>query len=272
MLSCISSFHHHVSLSPFWFPKCHSQYSFSCFSQYFRCFVPLIRQPILASQNPGYLLSKRFLTPYLLQFPPSYLWLYSAFFFFTMRAILHSTIRCCFGRTYSPLPYNRTFPSSFSFCTSYNLLGYFFRHFYKSPCVLFLLEISADNRQIHLLGKIHNIDSSLYLVPAPYLSVISSSPIFPSPTCPLRSAPRTILPCFDTLSINPSRSCQKLFFFFMLLLTCGAHALTMFSIDSFTSNFMAISLSDTLFTFKTLSTSSSLTTIPISFSVPSVPL
>ena len=59
--------------------------------------------------------------------------------------------------------------------------------------------------------------------------------MFPSPTCPFRSAPRTILSCFYTLSINPSRSCQKSFFPPMLLPTCGAYLLTMFSIDPFTS-------------------------------------
>ena len=31
--------------------------------------------------------------------------------------------------------------------------------------------------------------------------------MFPSPTCPFRSAPRTILSCFGTLSIKPFRSC-----------------------------------------------------------------
>ena len=56
--------------------------------------------------------------------------------------------------------------------------------------------------------------------------IISSSPMFLSPTCPLRSAPITILFSADILSINPSRSSQKLFFSSMLLLTCGAYALT----------------------------------------------
>ena len=42
-----------------------------------------------------------------------------------------------------------------------------------------------------------------------------------------------------------------------------------FRIDSFTSSFMAISLSDTLFTSRTLLASSSLTTIPIQFFLPS---
>ena len=45
----------------------------------------------------------------------------------------------------------------------------------------------------------------------------------------------------------------------------------MFSIDSFTSSFMAISLSDILFTSKKLSISSTLTNIPIPFFLPSAP-
>ena len=58
----------------------------------------------------------------------------------------------------------------------------------------------------------------------------------------------------------------------MLLLTCGAYPLTIFRMDPFTSSFMAISLSDTLLTCKTLSASSSLSTIPIPFFLPSAPL
>ena len=70
---------------------------------------------------------------------------------------------------------------------------------------------------------------------------------------------------FDVLSIKPSRSSQKSFFSSMLLLTCGAYALIIFRMDPFNSSFMAISLSDTLFTSRTLSSSFSLTTISISF-------
>ena len=57
--------------------------------------------------------------------------------------------------------------------------------------------------------------------------------MFPLPTCPLRSAPRTIPFSFDTLSVNPSRFCQKSFFSSMLLLTCGTYALTIFRMDSY---------------------------------------
>ena len=87
--------------------------------------------------------------------------------------------------------------------------------------------------------------------------------MFPLPTCPFRSASSTILSYFDTLSINPYKFFQTSFFSFMLLPTCGAYVLTVFNIDPSTSNFMAISLSCTLFTSKTISTSSSLTAIPI---------
>ena len=56
--------------------KCHPQHSLSCFSQRLHYFVPVIRYPIHASQNPGHFLSKRFLTACILHFPPLYLWLY----------------------------------------------------------------------------------------------------------------------------------------------------------------------------------------------------
>ena len=65
---------------------------------------------------------------------------------------------------------------------------------------------------------------------------------------------------------------SKIFFSFMLLSTCGAYAPTMFSIDPFTSNVMAIGLSDTIFTSKTLSTSFSITIILIPFLFPLPPL
>ena len=53
---------------------------------------------ILASQNPGHLLSKRFLTACLLQFPPSYLWLYFlCFFLFHHKShfAYHHTVLLC---------------------------------------------------------------------------------------------------------------------------------------------------------------------------------
>ena len=140
-------------------------------------------------------------------------------------------------------------------------LGTFSATFIRNVVFIFLLKISIDNRPIHRFPKIHNhsffLISCSSTVPPHYFLI----PYFPSPTCPLRSAPKTILSCFDTLSINPSKSLQKLFFSSTLLLNCGAYALTLFRMDAFTFNFMAISLSDTLFICRTLSTSSSLTTI-----------
>ena len=70
---------------------------FQLFFLAFLLFCPTHQVLILASQNPGHLLSKCFLTACLLQFSPSYLWLYFLCFLFTMRAILHTTIRCCFA-------------------------------------------------------------------------------------------------------------------------------------------------------------------------------
>ena len=105
-------------------------------------------------------------------------------------------------------------------------LGTFSVTFIGHPVFVFLLEISVDNRQIHSLGKIHNNRSFLISCSSTLPPIISSSTMFPSPTCPFRSAPRTILSCLDTLSINPFRLCAKSFFFYMLLLTCKAYTLT----------------------------------------------
>ena len=54
-----------------------------------------------------------------------YLWLYFPFFFlFTIRAILHTTIRCCFATHSFTITYNCTFPSISSFCTSHHINYY----------------------------------------------------------------------------------------------------------------------------------------------------
>ena len=135
---------------------------------------------------------------------------FSAFFFFTIRAILHTPYGAALRHTHSLLPYNCTFSSSSSFFTLHRLiyLCTFSTTFIRHPLFIFLLEISIDNRQIpkskiqKLFPKSTTIDPFLFLVSAPYLPIISSSLMFPSPTCPLRSAPRTILSRFDTLSIN----------------------------------------------------------------------
>ena len=49
---------------------------FQLFFLAFPLFCPTHQVTQLASQNPGHLLSKHFLTACFLQFPPSYLWLY----------------------------------------------------------------------------------------------------------------------------------------------------------------------------------------------------
>ena len=110
------------------------------------------------------------------------------------------------------------------------------------PVFILFLEKRIDNRQIHSFPKIHNhlsflISSSNTIPPhyflIPYVSFAHMS---------IKSAPKTILSSFDILFINPSRSSQKSFFSFMLLLTCGAYALTIFRINPFTSSFMAITV------------------------------
>ena len=92
------------------------------------------------------------------------------------------------------------------------------------------------------------------LILAYFLFQHRTFPLFPYPLFFLHphvhsifSAPRTILSCFDAFSINPSRFSQKSFFSSMLLLTCEVYALTIFRMDPFTSSFMTISLSDTLY-------------------------
>ena len=99
--------------------------------------------------------------------------------------------------------------------------------FFPEPILVFVLTTAKSI----LFPKSTTINSSLFIVPAPYLPIILSSPMFPSPTCPLRSAPRTILSSFDTLSINPSKTFQKSFFSSMLLLICRAYALIIFKMD-----------------------------------------
>ena len=128
-------------------------------------------------------------------------------------------------------------------------LGTFSSTLVRHPEFIFLLEISIDNRQIHLFSKIHNhysflISCSSPLSPhyflIPYVSFFHMSIKICTKDYNISSV--------DILSINPSRSSQNSFFSSMLLLTCGVYALTIFRMDPFTSSFMAISLSDTLFT------------------------
>ena len=54
-----------------------------------------------------------------------------------------------------------------------------------------------------LFAKSTAICTYSFLVLAPYLPIISSSPMLPSSTCPFRSAFSTILSCVNILSFNP---------------------------------------------------------------------
>ena len=115
------------------------------------------------------------------------------------------------------------------------------------------------------MAKSTTIDSSLFLVPAPYLSIIISSLCF---LCPhvhlglhLALSPSVLI---HFLSIHPDLAKN----YFSPPCCCQPnehkHLLCLVSI-LFTCNFIAISLSDSLFTSKTLSNSSSLTTVFIPF-------
>ena len=112
---------------------------------------------------------------------------------------------------------------------------------------VFLLQISVDNRQIHSLRKIHNqryfLISCSSAVPPHYFLV----PMFPSLTRPFMSVPRNILSCFDILSINLRiQVFPKIIFLLHAVVNLWSIRAYCFSIDPFTSSFMAISLSDTL--------------------------
>ena len=101
--------------------------------------------------------------------------------------------------------------------------------------------------------------------PSSFLFQRRTFPLFSHPLCPFRSAPRTILACFDTLSINPSRSFQKIIFLLHAVAYLWSIRAYYVQHRPFTSSFIVISLPDTLFTSKTLSTSSFLTTILFHF-------
>ena len=89
----------------------------------FLLFFPTHQVPILASQSPAHFLSKRFLTACLLQLPPSYLLVLHSFSFSPRELFCVPPYGAALPQTHSLLPYNRTFPSVSSFCTSHNLFG-----------------------------------------------------------------------------------------------------------------------------------------------------
>ena len=134
----------------FSFPKSHSQHSFSCFLA-FPLFCP-------NHQSPGHLLSKRFLTACLLQFPPSYLWVYFlCFFLFHHKShfAYHHTVLFCdtLIHYYLTIAHFLQVPPSAHHII---YLGTFSSTFIRHPVLIFLLEISVDNRQIHPFSEIHN--------------------------------------------------------------------------------------------------------------------
>ena len=153
------------------------------------------------------LLSKRFLTACLFQFPPSYLWLYFLCLFLFHRKshfAYHHTVLLC----NTLIHYYLTITHSVS-AHRIIYLGAFSATFIRHPVFIFLLEISINNRQIHPLFQ-----NSQPLILPYFLFQYRTSPLFPHFLCfpcPLRSAPRTILSSFGTLSINPSRSPHKSF-------------------------------------------------------------
>ena len=116
-----------------------------------------------------------------------------------------------------------------------------------------------------LLAKSTTACPSLFLFPNPCLPMHSSSPLFPSPTCPFRSAPTTILSFLGIFSTVSSRSSQNASFSSRIHPTCGAYALMTFNITPSSSIFKHIILSVTLHNSTTLFTCSFFNMIPTPF-------
>ena len=81
VLSLTSSFHHHVSLSPFLFPNVTLSTVSAVFLSISVVLFHSSGNSSLPPKNLDHLLSKRFLTACLSQFPRLYLWLYFLCFF-----------------------------------------------------------------------------------------------------------------------------------------------------------------------------------------------
>ena len=103
-----------------------------------------------------------------------------------------------------------------------------------------------------LVAKSTTICPSAFLALSPYLPITFSSPLFPSPTCPLKSAPITTLSSLGILSTTSSRSVHNLSFSSLNHPTCGAYALITVIIAPSISSFIYIILSETLLTSNTL--------------------
>ena len=111
-----------------------------------------------SSQNSGHLLSKRFLTVCLFQFPPLYLWLYFlCFFLFHHKShfAYHNMVLLCDAliHYYLTIAHFLQVPPSAHHII---YLDTFSATFIHHPVFIFLLEISIDNYQIHPFPKIHN--------------------------------------------------------------------------------------------------------------------
>ena len=116
-----------------------------------------------------------------------------------------------------------------------------------------------------LLAKSTTACPSLFLFPNLCLPVHSSSPLFPSPTCPFRSASTTILSFFGIFSTVSSRSSQNVSFSSRMHPTCGAYALMTFNITPSSFIFKHIIVSVTLHNSINLSTCSFFNMIPTPF-------
>ena len=116
-----------------------------------------------------------------------------------------------------------------------------------------------------LLAKSTTACPSLFLFPNPCLPMHSSSPLFPSLTCPFRSAPTTILSFLGIFSTVSSRSSQTVYFSSPMHPTRGGYALITLNITPSSSIFKHIILSVTLHNSTTLSTCSFFNMISTSF-------
>ena len=131
---------------------------FHLFFLAFPLFCPIHQVTHLASQNPGHLLPKRFLIACLLQFLPSYLWLYFLCFFLFQHKnhfANHHTVPLCdtLIQYYLTITHFLQVPPSAHHII---YLGTFSSTLIRHPVFIFLLEISIDNRQIQPFSKIHN--------------------------------------------------------------------------------------------------------------------
>ena len=124
--------------------------TFQLFFLAFPLFCPTYQILLLAFQCPGHLLSKCFLTACLLQFPPSYLWLYflcSFIFDHKSHFAYHHTVLLCdtLIHYYLTIAYFLQVPPSAHHII---YLGTFTTTFIRHPVFIFFLEISVDNCQI----------------------------------------------------------------------------------------------------------------------------